>query len=205
MGVQPIGAGSGPEEAGKGEAILRAAMKVFSDKGFSGARIEEIARRASVGKGTVYEYFNSKDDLFEQVILRSLETLVQLVKEGLDAGSSLTGSLERAFANVFRLVDENQALAQVLMHNPTGGPGPDLRRAVKRMRQDAISDIKQVIGRYAGGTPDYDANLAAHIILGALQTLAFARFQKGDDALGGPIEDTARSVSQLLYRGLDPG
>lgn len=184
---------------------MRAAMKEFSAKGFSGARIEEIARRASVGKGTVYEYFTGKDHLFERVILKSLETLVHLVKEGLGAGGSLTDSLERAFTNVFRLVDENQALAQVLMHNPTGGPGPELRRAVMIMRQDAIADIKEVIGTYMADGEAYDANLAAHIILGALQNLAFARFQKGDDALDGPAEETARSVSQLLYRGLDPG
>ena len=48
----------------KREAILKAAQKVFSRKGFNNARIDDVAREAGIGKGTVYEYFASKDDLF---------------------------------------------------------------------------------------------------------------------------------------------
>lgn len=46
-------------------AILEAACLEFSEKGFAGARIEEIARKAGIGKSTVYEYFPSKLDLLE--------------------------------------------------------------------------------------------------------------------------------------------
>ena len=47
-------------------AILHAACKEFSEKGFAGAKIEEIARRVGIGKSTGYEYFPSKIDLLEQ-------------------------------------------------------------------------------------------------------------------------------------------
>ena len=47
-------------------AILHAACKEFSEKGFAGAKIEEIARQVGIGKSTVYEYFPSKTDLLEQ-------------------------------------------------------------------------------------------------------------------------------------------
>ncbi len=45
-------------------AILKAAMVVFSRDGYHRARIEEVAKEAGIGKGTVYEYFRSKTDLF---------------------------------------------------------------------------------------------------------------------------------------------
>ena len=48
----------------KRERILAAAKKVFAMRGFAGATISDIARQAEIGKGTVYEYFNSKEDLF---------------------------------------------------------------------------------------------------------------------------------------------
>ena len=48
--------------------IVAAALQVFADKGFAGARIEEIARRAGVSKGTVYLYFETKGDLFRAVV-----------------------------------------------------------------------------------------------------------------------------------------
>ena len=47
----------------KTQAILESALKVFTQSGFSAARIAEIAAGAGVGKGTVYEYFRSKEEL----------------------------------------------------------------------------------------------------------------------------------------------
>ena len=44
--------------------IIEAAADLFSRKGFSGTRIDEIAERAGIGKGTIYDYFKSKEDLF---------------------------------------------------------------------------------------------------------------------------------------------
>ncbi len=44
--------------------LLEAAAKVFSERGFKRTTIAEVARRADVGKGTVYEYFESKESLF---------------------------------------------------------------------------------------------------------------------------------------------
>ena len=55
------------KEARPGD-IVAAALAVFAEKGFAGARIDEIARRAGVSKGTVYLYFETKDDLFRAVV-----------------------------------------------------------------------------------------------------------------------------------------
>jgi AcrR family transcriptional regulator len=48
----------------KHELIVQAAAQVFAQKGFSGTVMAEIAVQAGVGKGTLYEYFDSKEDLF---------------------------------------------------------------------------------------------------------------------------------------------
>ncbi len=47
----------------KREHILRAALKVFSDKGISEFKMIDIATAAGIGKGTIYEYFPGKDDI----------------------------------------------------------------------------------------------------------------------------------------------
>jgi AcrR family transcriptional regulator len=52
----------------KKKKILDAALDVFMDKGFSGVLISDIARAADIGKGTVYEYFQSKEDLFIELL-----------------------------------------------------------------------------------------------------------------------------------------
>ncbi len=53
---------------GKREQILEAAIKVFARNGFHLAKVEQIATEANVGKGTVYEYFKSKQDLFQEML-----------------------------------------------------------------------------------------------------------------------------------------
>ncbi len=52
----------------KKEAILQAANDVFMTTGFEKSTVQEIAQKAGVGKGTIYEYFESKEDLFVQMI-----------------------------------------------------------------------------------------------------------------------------------------
>ena len=48
----------------KKDKIIEAAAQVFSQKGYAGAVVADIAVSAGIGKGTIYEYFKSKDDLF---------------------------------------------------------------------------------------------------------------------------------------------
>jgi AcrR family transcriptional regulator len=55
-----------PEE--RQDAILKAALDVFSEHGFAAARLDDIAQRAGVAKGTVYLYFPDKEALFERML-----------------------------------------------------------------------------------------------------------------------------------------
>jgi AcrR family transcriptional regulator len=59
------------KEARPGE-ILQAALETFVEHGFAAARLEEVARRAGITRGTMYLYFNSKQTLFEAVVRNSV-------------------------------------------------------------------------------------------------------------------------------------
>jgi AcrR family transcriptional regulator len=52
--------------------ILDAAVAVFAEKGFAAARMEDIARRAGVTKGTIYLYFQGKEDVFKTLVRESI-------------------------------------------------------------------------------------------------------------------------------------
>ncbi|WP_027882184.1 TetR/AcrR family transcriptional regulator [Meiothermus rufus] len=54
--------------APKREAILEATIRVLRDRGLSGLKVEEVAREAEVGKGTVYLYFRDKQDLLKALV-----------------------------------------------------------------------------------------------------------------------------------------
>lgn len=76
--VNPSSGGGGRKgrSAGRREAILAAALEEFSARGFAAARLEDVARRANVAKGTIYLYFHGKESLFQELIRASLTPLV---------------------------------------------------------------------------------------------------------------------------------
>lgn len=59
------------------QAILDAALTEFAEHGFAGARLDDVARRAGVAKGTIYLLAKDKQDLLQQVVLRSLAPLLE--------------------------------------------------------------------------------------------------------------------------------
>ena len=61
--------------------IIAAALAVFAEKGFAGARIEEIARRAGISKGTLYLYFETKEDMFRAVVREVVVPNVETVQK----------------------------------------------------------------------------------------------------------------------------
>lgn len=80
------GAASLPKAARKGvrearsaarrEAILAAALDEFSLRGFEAARLDDVAKRAGVAKGTIYLYFRDKESLFQELIRTMLTPVV---------------------------------------------------------------------------------------------------------------------------------
>lgn len=77
-------------------AILQAACKEFSEKGFSGAKIEEIAHQCGIGKSTVYEYFPSKTDLLRETAGWMMDRVTVDV-EGLMEGRKSFADKTRAY------------------------------------------------------------------------------------------------------------
>src|SRR6516164_2592035 len=66
--------------AARREAILSAALDEFSSRGFEAARLDDVARRAGVAKGTIYLYFRDKESLFQELIRTMLTPLVGTIE-----------------------------------------------------------------------------------------------------------------------------
>ena len=68
--------------------ILTAASRVFYLKGFEGTKIEDVAKEAGIGKGTVYEYFESKQQLFDEMVAYNMDLHLNNIKLTLQQGES---------------------------------------------------------------------------------------------------------------------
>tara|TARA_R110002124_G_scaffold59139_2_gene163765 strand:- start:77 stop:811 length:735 start_codon:yes stop_codon:yes gene_type:complete len=81
----------------KERVILEAARAIFVDHGFDGARVQEIARRAGIGEGTIYSYYESKAELMLAVLQQFWDGLT-LEAEGVMASVQATDFFNRLTA-----------------------------------------------------------------------------------------------------------
>ena len=82
------------------EAILAAALEEFSGRGFAATRLEDVASRAGVAKGTIYLYFDDKEALFQELVRSMLGPLVGAI-EAAPAGDMPVADVARAIADLF--------------------------------------------------------------------------------------------------------
>lgn len=113
----PSGAGCEPIPE-KQAQILEAALHVFRERGFHEAKVEEIAIAASVGKGTIYEYFDTKTDLFQQTVKHHLFRFWQSAQEHVQAEASARDKIRRIVESEARLLAEENAVVSLLLQDP---------------------------------------------------------------------------------------
>ena len=110
----------------KRKAILKAAAKVFAQKGYHPATVADLADEVGMGLGTFYRYFKNKLDVFHAVIDEVLLEVSQMVaSEQPTESRSLSeyrAQVERLGMGLFRAFDQNRQLARLLF---TEAPGID--------------------------------------------------------------------------------
>jgi AcrR family transcriptional regulator len=116
------------------QRVLEVAQEVFAKEGLS-APIDEIARRAGLGVGTLYRHFPTKEALFEAIVVGRMEGLVSHARAGAkadDPGSAFFDFLERMVAEGAAKKDFLTALA---------GTGVDMQRiaAIKQQMKRAVA------------------------------------------------------------------
>jgi AcrR family transcriptional regulator len=92
--------GRAQKAAARRAAILEAALDEFSARGFAAARLDDVARRAGVAKGTIYLHFKDKEALFQELVRTMLSPLVMTLEQLRASDVPIRVVLER-FADLF--------------------------------------------------------------------------------------------------------
>ncbi|TYC65527.1 TetR/AcrR family transcriptional regulator [Stappia sp. BW2] len=95
--------------------ILAGARKVFRAKGFDGASMEVIAKEAGVSKGTLYVYFNSKEALFEALILQDRYSQAEILQEALVSKADVETDLNRIGRSYLQKMSKPDKLSTLRM------------------------------------------------------------------------------------------
>ena len=125
------------------EEILSAALEVFGEKGFARTRLEDVAQRAGVCKGTLYLYFPSKDDLFRAMVTAKLEHVLASAEEVVRNWEGNTTELLRRFtADYWEVMNQPMYLRLARLVMSELGNFPELARWYY---QEVILRLRRVI------------------------------------------------------------
>lgn len=120
-------------KAERPDEIVAAALAEFAARGFAATRIDDVARRAGIGKGTVYLYFDSKEALFRAVVRRAIVPRIDEVTALIAAHDGPTPDLMRVLLKqLLRRVIGTEASALVRLVIAEGPAFPDLAEAYHR-------------------------------------------------------------------------
>jgi AcrR family transcriptional regulator len=188
--------------------ILDAALKVFAEKGFASARMDDIARRAGVTKGTIYLYFENKEAVFKTLVRDSIgATLAGVTANARDFEGSSKDLLRFALGAMAHLLTTSDRVVLPKIIIAESGNFPELARFYREEIIDkGLALMSGLIergiarGEFRNVPVQHAVRLCiAPVLLGAMWRVTFAQFDAAPYDYNGLI-DTHLDV---LFRGLE--
>jgi AcrR family transcriptional regulator len=174
--------------------ILRAAVKLFAEKGFDATTVQEVVAYAEVTKGALYHYFDSKDDLLYEIYhsLIGLQTaeLDRIIAEGRDAPETVRAIMVNLVVTTAERIDETAVFVRE-MHK-LDSERMAAFRADRRRYQTTFRDViakAQAAGEFSTVTPADTAVLIALGVVNQLPTWYRPDGPKSPEQLGAEIAD----------------
>jgi len=117
----PAAAAPNGKRAERRQAILDAALKEFTAEGFTAARLDDVARRAGIAKGTIYLYFRDKEALFQDLIRSEMGPVVGTLEFALGLDLPAREAAEQAielFVREIYLTERKDIIRLVISEGP---------------------------------------------------------------------------------------
>jgi TetR/AcrR family fatty acid metabolism transcriptional regulator len=190
------------KDENKHQKILRAAIKVFSEKGFYNSRVSEIAKEANVADGTIYLYFKNKDDILISLFEEEFGKVVRNMRAELAREKDALQKIKRFAIIHLSIVSHHPHLAEVM--------GVEVRQSTKFMKEyinqpfiEYLNIIRSVVieGQETGLLRrDLTPGVMKRALFGALDEMA--RYWVLSTKKKHSIDEAALQISDIFIRGM---
>jgi AcrR family transcriptional regulator len=193
--------------------ILDAALACFAEKGFSGTRMDDIAARAGITKGTIYLYFDSKEALFKALARQSIGAQIDAVRAQIVASDAPSADLLRLVLTgmgEFARTSDRVVLPRVLLAE--AGNFPELAEFWRREIIDRGLGLFETIirrgverGEFRNVEPGHAARIcAAPFLVIVFWRTVFGQFDAAPYDYAGLIETHVQTLVQGLRKENTP-
>lgn len=183
-------------------AILDAAEGVFAEQGLQGARMEDIAARAGVAVGTLYNYFSDRQTLLAALQASRQEQLFGLLDAALagEGDAGFEALLTRTLRALFAHFDAHRDFFGLLMQGETGPERAAVMCAVRSTVGEMFARFDRLMARGvdAGVLRPADAPLYAAAVFGLLKGVSVREHMAGASS---SVAERAETVARLFLDG----
>jgi TetR/AcrR family transcriptional regulator, fatty acid metabolism regulator protein len=197
-------AGTAAAKAEKKKRILASATRIFARKGFPAARVSDIARDAGVADGTVYLYFQGKDDLLLSIFQSSMDRYLEIAETIVGEVDDPAERIRRFAMLHLELLGADRDLAAVFQVELRGS-----RRSMSLLSRDRLSDYFELLAETIAAGQDRGQfrrelrpKMAARIFWGALDEVVthWVLAEKPSDLVAA-----GSTAVEIVLRGISVG
>lgn len=191
------------EVIGKREQILQAAIIIFASKGFFNAKVEEIAVEAKVGKGTVYEYFKSKQDLFEEMVKYIHNLYFETLMVDVSNRDTFREKMQYLLECHLKFVVENKEMARVLLSERPSLDEGFTKWVLNKEKSRLLfmqNHVKEAISR--GEIRDIDPGLLSKVVTGVMTYIGNSMIVGDVELSNRELSDLSDNTINLLFTGI---
>lgn len=186
--------------------ILKAAESVFASKGYHEATIQDIAKEAQYGTGTVYLYFKDKSALYFSLLEEKIEDLAKTVQEKIEGIKDARKKLEGFIQESLIFFERNQSFFRIYMLEKS-----NLQLIVDKKASESFPSIEYItdyIGRLIKTAQkqdvirkDCDASEIADVLASIMSSLIL-NWTKARSNKAGSLSDKADFICDMFLRGV---
>ncbi|WP_062435378.1 TetR/AcrR family transcriptional regulator [Herbidospora daliensis] len=184
------------------QRLLSAATRLFAEKGFESTSVQEIVAAAGVTKGAMYHYFDSKDDLLQEIYGRVLRMQMDRLRRFADGEGTVAERLHAAAADVINTTVDNLDDSKIFFRS-NHQLAPDTRKIVRAERRRYHERFRDLVieGQQEGVfRSDVPAEMVVDFFFGSVHHLG--TWYHPDGPLTGV--EVGRYFADLLLRSLTP-
>lgn len=182
------------------KAIIDAAIRLFAEKGFEHTSMDELARAAGVGKGTIYGYFKTKEQIFLAYCEAEIDYAFAALDRKLDEKAPLVDQLVAQMMGQLTFVTANREFGRIFAREMTF-PGESSKLASRELDMRYLDKLGEVLGRaQEHGELPKDSDLLLMIAhLHALYIMVLSSFYRGEVA---SLEGAETFMRALILQAL---
>lgn len=192
------------EKEARRESILCAAARVFSRKGYYEATLDEIATEAELAKGTLYNYYTDKQDLFASLMVQSYGEFSAIIVHAAQERHSLNEFLVHIFSDALSGMIAEQRLYRLMLAADAALPNELYRKHMEVFREQVLAIGKKLAEALAtipecSHLPSDDIATGAKMILTSLRYMFIIAVDEAEGKLPTvEIENFARLITRAL-------